>query len=399
MDPSGCLGLLVVILLLTLVIGDGGADTLPRFVSPIENVTVSVGRDARLSCVVENLHNYQVAWIYKGTGGRTVLTVATQVITKNPRVSSTQEAQAWVLTITSLTKKDQGIYMCQVNTKPVRKQMGYLHVVVPPVIDDVSSSSDVTVDEGSDVVMTCEARGDPHPVIRWVREDGRRFNLNFSSTVEEQVGRSLKLWSVSHNTSGAFLCIATNGVPPSVSKRILLTVNSAPRIVQEGESGRVGAPAEGVATLICSFHARPLAEVRWDRGPRQVKVHGPGVTIDTTSDQETGLWRSVLTVHMKKASDFGQYRCLVRNRLGTDQVFFHVTAVETTTSVSQKRFIQDKGESVGVDPKDQQRQTPLSFGSYFDYPTSSASLIWSSSSLWLVTCLTLFVILAAAVTS
>nr|XP_053646608.1 neuronal growth regulator 1-like [Cherax quadricarinatus] len=216
-------------------------------------------------------------------------------------------------------------------------------VAVPPVIDDVSSSSDVTVDEGSDVVMTCEARGDPHPVIRWVREDGRRFNLNFSSTVEEQVGRSLKLWSVSHNTSGAFLCIATNGVPPSVSKRILLTVNSAPRIVQEGESGRVGAPAEGVATLICSFHARPLAEVRWDRGPRQVKVHGPGVTIDTTSDQETGLWRSVLTVHMKKASDFGQYRCLVRNRLGTDQVFFHVTAVETTTSVSPKRFIPRQG--------------------------------------------------------
>lgn len=58
-----------------------------------------------------------------------MLTVATQVITKNPRISATQEAQAWVLTVTSLTKKDQGVYMCQVNTKPVRKQLGFLRVV------------------------------------------------------------------------------------------------------------------------------------------------------------------------------------------------------------------------------------------------------------------------------
>ncbi|MPC82197.1 hypothetical protein E2C01_076846 [Portunus trituberculatus] len=71
----------------------------------------------------------QVAWIYKGTGGRTVLTVATQVITKNPRISAAQEAQAWVLTVTKLTRKDQGVYMCQVNTKPVRKQLGFIRVV------------------------------------------------------------------------------------------------------------------------------------------------------------------------------------------------------------------------------------------------------------------------------
>ncbi|XP_069185242.1 limbic system-associated membrane protein [Procambarus clarkii] len=225
MNSSGYLGLLVACVFLTLILGDGAADTLPRFVSPIENVTVSVGREARLTCVVENLNNYRVAWIYKGTGGRTVLTVTTQVITKNPRISTTQEAQAWVLSITSLTKKDQGIYMCQVNTKPVRKQMGYLHVVVPPVIDDARSSSDVTVNEGRDVMMTCEARGDPHPIIRWIREDGQKFNLNSSLSVEEHVGRSLALPAVHRNASGAFLCIAANGVPPSVSKRILLTVN------------------------------------------------------------------------------------------------------------------------------------------------------------------------------
>ncbi|KAK8406359.1 hypothetical protein O3P69_007219 [Scylla paramamosain] len=36
-------------------------DSLPSFVSAIQNVTVSVGRDARLSCVVENLGDYRVS--------------------------------------------------------------------------------------------------------------------------------------------------------------------------------------------------------------------------------------------------------------------------------------------------------------------------------------------------
>lgn len=37
-------------------------------------------------------------------------------------------------------------------------------------------------------------------------------------------GDVLPLTKVSRNEMGAYLCIATNGVPPSVSKRIILDV-------------------------------------------------------------------------------------------------------------------------------------------------------------------------------
>jgi hypothetical protein len=37
-------------------------------------------------------------------------------------------------------------------------------------------------------------------------------------------GEILHLTKVSRNEMGAYLCIATNGVPPSVSKRIILDV-------------------------------------------------------------------------------------------------------------------------------------------------------------------------------
>lgn len=39
---------------------------LPRFAEEIQNVTVSVGRDALLACVVDNLRNYKVKHLVYG---------------------------------------------------------------------------------------------------------------------------------------------------------------------------------------------------------------------------------------------------------------------------------------------------------------------------------------------
>lgn len=55
--------------------------------------------------------------------------------------------------------------MCQVNTIPLLKQIGYLRVVVPPDIIDHESSNDVLVREGENVTLRCKARGYPEPVI------------------------------------------------------------------------------------------------------------------------------------------------------------------------------------------------------------------------------------------
>lgn len=37
----------------------------PRFAEPIPNITVTIGRDALLGCVVDNLKNYKVSvWFF-----------------------------------------------------------------------------------------------------------------------------------------------------------------------------------------------------------------------------------------------------------------------------------------------------------------------------------------------
>ncbi|KAK8738915.1 hypothetical protein OTU49_003736, partial [Cherax quadricarinatus] len=119
----------------------------PSLATPLQNLTVAAGRRARLTCVVENLGNYKVAWTHYGRTGRAVLTVDTQVITKNQRVSLLKErgGASWSLVIKNVTTTDLGDYLCQVNTVPPEKLYFHISVVVPPVI--VRPPEDVTVAE------------------------------------------------------------------------------------------------------------------------------------------------------------------------------------------------------------------------------------------------------------
>ena len=66
-------------------------------------------------------------------------------------------------------------------------------------------------------------RGSPRPKIMWKREDGDliRYDGGSVSTVD---GNSLVFASTSRAQVGEYLCIASNGVPPSISKRIVLRV-------------------------------------------------------------------------------------------------------------------------------------------------------------------------------
>jgi hypothetical protein len=48
----------------------------------------------------------------------------------------------------------------------MKSQIGYLDVVVPPDIIVEESSSDVVVNEGSNVTLKCKARGHPRPEIQ-----------------------------------------------------------------------------------------------------------------------------------------------------------------------------------------------------------------------------------------
>ncbi|KAG8305705.1 hypothetical protein J6590_063280 [Homalodisca vitripennis] len=134
------------------------------------------------TCVTWRIRNaillifLQVAWLRVDT--QTILTIHNHVITKNHRIGVTHsDHRTWILHVREIRQADRGWYMCQINTDPMKSQVGFLDVVVPPDILDSPTSTDMVVREGSSVTLRCAASGSPAPNITWRREGGEPITL------------------------------------------------------------------------------------------------------------------------------------------------------------------------------------------------------------------------------
>ncbi|XP_023336516.1 protein amalgam isoform X3 [Eurytemora carolleeae] len=237
----------------------------PRFINSVKNMTVSVGREAILSCSVVNLQDYKVGWIK--ASDQTILSLHKRVITNNKRIHVTHdEHNTWNLHIKDVVVEDRDCYMCQINTAIMKKQVGCVDVLVPPDIDVRTTSSDISVLEGSNITLTCVAHGLPSPKVTWRREDKTSFKLlshNIVQTVTKFVGGTLPLLDVRRQHMGSFLCIANNNVPPAVSKRIMVHVNFSPSVVVQPQL--IGIPVGERLVLNCSVEAYPAPITYWQK--------------------------------------------------------------------------------------------------------------------------------------
>ncbi|XP_055680457.1 lachesin isoform X3 [Lutzomyia longipalpis] len=282
----------------------------PRFAEPIPNITVSVGRDALLACVVDNLKGYKVAWVRVDT--QTILSIHHNVITQNPRITlSYNDHRSWYLQIKEVEESDRGWYMCQINTDPMRSRKGYLQVVVPPTILEQYTSNDMVVREGSNVTLNCKARGYPEPYIMWRREDGGEMSIG-GENVAVVDGEVLSIVKVSRLHMAAYLCVASNGVPPSVSKKLELRVQFPPMLSIPNQLE--GAYTGQDVTLECHTEAYPASINYWttDRGDMIIS----GDKFETLSISNGYSKYMKLKIRNVGPKDFGSYRCVAKNSLG-----------------------------------------------------------------------------------
>ncbi|XP_043270161.1 neurotrimin-like isoform X2 [Venturia canescens] len=299
------------LVLATLLVGVRPQIVEPNFKEPIKNETVPVGREAILACLVQDLAVYKVAWLRVDT--QTILTIANHVITKNHRIAVTHsDHRTWFLHIREVRESDRGWYMCQINTDPMKSQNGYLHVVVPPDIIDDQTSTDMVVREGSNVSLSCAATGSPTPNITWRREDNQKILLDNGLKVSSVEGPYLNITKVNRLHMGPYLCIASNGVPPSVSKRIKLIVQFTPMIWIQNQL--VGTELGQPVTLECHSEAFPKSINYWTRDKNDIVAQGG--KYDTELIDNAYKVRMKLTIHSVTESDYGAYKCVSRNSLG-----------------------------------------------------------------------------------
>ncbi|SPP77824.1 blast:Protein CEPU-1 [Drosophila guanche] len=213
--------------------------------------------------------------------------------------------------------EDSGKYMCQVNTDPMKMQTATLEVVIPPDIINEETSGDLMVPEGGAAKLVCRARGHPKPRITWRREDGREIiarHAGHQKTKAPSVeGEMLTLSKVTRSEMGAYMCIASNGVPPSVSKRMKLQVHFHPLVQVPNQL--VGAPVLTDVTLICNVEASPKAINYWQRENGEMIIAGDRYAL---TEKEHNMYSMEMVLHIKRlqSSDFGGYKCISKNSIG-----------------------------------------------------------------------------------
>ncbi|XP_022701816.1 lachesin-like isoform X1 [Varroa jacobsoni] len=332
----------------------------PRFVGSVKNRTAALGREASLECSVENLGNYKVTWIKMDT--ETLLTFHTTIIAGENRLRvSHNNARQWYLHIKNVQLADKGAYMCQINSQPMINQVGYLDVLIPPSIVTEGTMSEVNVHEGQNATLRCKAHGYPTPTITWRRENGKdisllagpaeapnsaKTNKEFGSiasashphgisskkklAVAHVSGEELSLVGVKREESGAYLCIAKNGVTPTVSQRVKLLVNFGPRITVNRTD--IGAMKGNSARLECFIEASPRPDVVWlgASGVRLNSTHNNGKYTSTFSSH----WythRYELVIYNVTNQDYGQYQCQANNPFGNREAIMRVYEIKRPT--------------------------------------------------------------------
>ncbi|XP_051174667.1 lachesin-like isoform X2 [Leptopilina boulardi] len=297
----------------------------PDFLYPLDNVTIPQGRDATFTCVVNDLGGYRVAWIKADT--KAILAIHEHVITNNARLSvKHSDSHTWTLNIKGARREDRGIYMCQVNTDPMKSQSAFLEVVIPPDIIYEETSGDLMIPEGGSAKLVCKARGFPKPDIAWRREDGNEITSRSSHTggktrVPVAQGETLQFSKVTRSEMGAYLCIASNGVPPTVSKRMILQVHFRPLIQVPNQL--VGAPTATDATLVCYVEASPKPINYWTRETGEMIITNEKYSM---SEVKSSLYSAQMRLLIKDLQDrdFGGYKCISKNSLGDAEGSIHL---------------------------------------------------------------------------
>ncbi|KYQ60508.1 Lachesin [Trachymyrmex zeteki] len=325
-------------------------EVLPEFLAPLENHTVIQGRDVFFTCVVNHLQSYKVAWIKSDS--RAILAIHTHMVAHNSRLSVTHNGHnTWKLHVSNVQKNDSGTYMCQVNTDPMRSQMGYMEVVIPPDIMDDESADGMVTHEGGNIRLRCVATGSPKPIVTWKREDGRNIILREDGqkqSLKTFVGETLELTGVLRQEMGTYLCIASNNVPPTVSKRYSVDVHFSPLIKVTNQL--VAAPINSDVVLQCYVEASPHAMNTWYRDAGE-KLLPSDKYVMTEQPLNEYSWQMNLTVNSLEKRDFGGYVCSSVNALGKyDGVVrlqeLHLSAKTTPTTLMKNTDIRQRKKPV-----------------------------------------------------
>ncbi|XP_023790872.1 neural cell adhesion molecule L1-like protein isoform X3 [Cyanistes caeruleus] len=260
----------------------------PESAGSSSSVTVIKGGVLLLECIAEGLPTPHLSWV--------------KVMGNTPKDEPETENFGKTLKIDQVTAADEGTYQCTAsNPMGSASHKFHVHVEEPPQWLKKPEGGVYSV--GTNLVLLCEAIGNPEPSIQWKLNgmpiDGRTFRGRIST-------REISLTNLQLQDSAVFQCEATNKHGTILASANVNVLNIAPLILTPDEENYATVVGYS-AFLHCDIFASPAADVRWTKDD----------SIEPLSTFRYELNKNgTLEIRDTKKEDSGSYACWAANSVG-----------------------------------------------------------------------------------
>ncbi|XP_041869707.1 neural cell adhesion molecule L1-like protein isoform X3 [Corvus kubaryi] len=260
----------------------------PESAGSSSSVTVIKGGVLLLECIAEGLPTPHLSWV-KVTGNM-------------PKDEPETENFGKILKIDQVTAADEGTYQCTASN-PMGRAWHEFHVHVEEPPQWLKKPEGGVYSVGTNLVLLCEAIGNPEPSIQWKLNgmpiDGRTFRGRIST-------REISLTNLQLQDSAVFQCEASNKHGTILASANINVLNIAPLILTS--DGENYATVVGYSAFLhCDIFASPAADIRWTKDD----------SIEPLSAFRYELNKNgTLEIRDTKKEDSGSYACWAANSVG-----------------------------------------------------------------------------------
>ncbi|XP_036375886.1 hemicentin-1 [Megalops cyprinoides] len=259
----------------------------PPVITVPNNVTISPGSRAVLTCLVASTVRYNVTWQRGGVDAHL-----------DPRVRTMSNLS---LEIYRATTDDGGWYSCvAANEGGVSTARVYLIVQETPQV--TVSPRNQSFLAGQEVRIRCSAKGYPAPQVVWTHND---MFIMGSSRHRLTPDGTLIIKNTVQKDAGVYGCLASNAAGTDTQTSLLAYIE-APRVTVVQSEILIGL---GDTTVMeCRATGIPNPEVRWYKGDLQLRP---------SSFLSIEAFRGILKIDETQDADAGDYTCVAVNEAGT----------------------------------------------------------------------------------
>ncbi|KAG1651176.1 Basement membrane-specific heparan sulfate proteoglycan core protein [Nymphon striatum] len=276
-----------------LIVKGARIPTPPRVKIEPYYLEINEGEPAEMTCTAEGFPTPKLTW----TGGRDDI------------LNPTSTFQNGVFRISSVRKSDESEYFCSASNSLGSDKLRTV-IIVNQGDKSAIRTPKLTVARpiynarpGETVRLTCQAEGQPAPVISWTMAGGQPLPEDASV-----VGGAVNIVNVDTRHSGIYFCTATN-TEGSKTAEIRLNIvsgtgNQPPTVRIDPEKLVIG--KNGIGEMKCHVTGSPTPRVSWSK-------------VGSDMSSQAQVVGDTLIVRNALETDQGTYLCRAENEAGSAQ--------------------------------------------------------------------------------